>query len=163
MGLSIVASSSMVLTLVNAQADQIISGVGSSTMTLTLVNAAMTSAVSAQASSTMSIAANLSLGGIIPVEAASSMVVSVNCTMTALAGMIAAAGGPTPLSPEGLANAVWSEPLTSYSGLSAGQALKDAGSAGNPWAAELSSNNTPNTFGWFIQKLLTVSKFLGLK
>lgn len=45
----------------------------------------------------------------------------------------------------------------------AGDKLNDAGSAGNPWAASLASNNDSGTFGWFIQKLLTVSKFLGLK
>jgi hypothetical protein len=44
-----------------------------------------------------------------------------------------------------------------------GEKLNDAGSAGNPWAAELTSNNTEGTFGWLAQKLLTVGKFLGLK
>jgi hypothetical protein len=46
---------------------------------------------------------------------------------------------------------------------SAGKLLRDAGGSGNPWAAELSSNTTPGTFGSLIQKLLTVGKFLGLK
>jgi hypothetical protein len=83
--------------------------------------------------------------------------------LSALAHLEAESGGPTPLSPEGLAQAVWSEDLTPYSGVSAGQALKDAGSAGNPWSATLASNNTPGTFGWFVQELLTIGKFLGLK
>jgi hypothetical protein len=45
----------------------------------------------------------------------------------------------------------------------AGDALNNASSAGNPWSAELVDNNDPGTFGWFVQKLLTVAKFLGLK
>lgn len=45
----------------------------------------------------------------------------------------------------------------------AGDALNNASSAGNPWSAELVDNNDPGTFGAFVQKLLTVAKFLGLK
>lgn len=41
-----------------------------------------------------------------------------------------------------------------------GKTLVDAG---NPWSASLASNNTPGTFGYFVQKLLSVAKFLGLK
>jgi hypothetical protein len=44
-----------------------------------------------------------------------------------------------------------------------GKKLNDAGGAGNPWGAALADNNSPGTFGWFIQKLLTVAKFIGLK
>ena len=38
---------------------------------------------------------------------------------------------------------------------SVSKALIDAGSAGNPWSADLSSNNDVGTFGEFIQTLLT--------
>jgi hypothetical protein len=50
----------------------------------------------------MAITPNVSLGGIIPTEGSASCVLSPNVTMTALGGMIAVAGGATPLSPEGL-------------------------------------------------------------
>lgn len=63
-----------------------------------------------------------------------------------------------------LSSAVWDEPTASHSTAgTTGKALQDAGSAGNPWSASLSSNNTPNTFGWLVQQLLTLAKFLGLK
>ena len=82
----------------------------------------------------------------------------------ALAHMNAEAGGPTPLSPEGLASAVWDTVLADHQEIgSTGKALNDAGSAGNPWSADLASNNTSGTFGYLVQKLLTVAKFLGLK
>lgn len=45
----------------------------------------------------------------------------------------------------------------------AGKILNDAGSGANPWSALLASNNTDDTFGAFVQKLLTVNKFIGLK
>lgn len=63
-----------------------------------------------------------------------------------------------------IAQAVHAQNLSGFNTTgSAGKALKDASSAGNPWSAELSTNNTPGTFGAFIQKLLTLGKFLGLK
>lgn len=43
------------------------------------------------------------------------------------------------------------------------QASGGGATATDIWGADLSSHNDPNTFGWFVQKLLTVTKFLGLK
>ena len=66
--------------------------------------------------------------------------------------------------PQQIAAEVWDTVLADHQTVgSTGKALNDAGSAGNPWSASLSSNNTPGTFGYFVQKLLTVAKFLGLK
>jgi hypothetical protein len=63
-----------------------------------------------------------------------------------------------------IAQAVHAQNLSGFNTVgSAGKYLKDAGGAGNPWNAEIASNNVEGTFGWFIQKLLTVGKFLGLK
>jgi len=45
----------------------------------------------------------------------------------------------------------------------AGAALLSAGSAGDPWQTLMSAYNDSNTFGGFVQKLLTTAKFLGLK
>jgi hypothetical protein len=81
-------------------------------------------------------------------------------TTTSLSASI---GGVTPLSPEGLANAVWAKDISVYIAPSAGDSLNNASSAGNPWSAPLSSNNIAGTFGEFVQKLLTVGRFLGLK
>lgn len=73
-------------------------------------------------------------------------------------------GAGTELSPESLASAVWDEVLSDHlEAGSTGAALSDAGSAGNPWSANLADNTTAGTFGAFVQKLLTVAKFLGLK
>lgn len=63
-----------------------------------------------------------------------------------------------------IAQAIWNAEKTQYNiPGSMGEGVNDAGSAGNPWAANVADNNTPGTFGWFVQKLLTVAKFLGLK
>jgi len=36
-------------------------------------------------------------------------------------------------------------------------------SLGGVWDEPLSSHSVPGSFGWFVKKLLTVAKFLGLK
>lgn len=90
--------------------------------------------------------------------------ITISNTITNLVNLSADIGGPADLSPEGIANAVWDTVLADHQEAgSTGKALNDAGSAGNPWSAELASNNTAGTFGAFIQKLLTIAKFLGLK
>lgn len=164
MGRNLAGSATLTLTVTNAQADQIVSLVGSATCSIVVTNAALTAGVQAAASSTMTIIANASLGGIIPITASTTGTLTPSVTMTALAFIIAEAGGPTPLSPEGLADAVWAAPAVDNNAPGTmGEKLNDAGGAGNPWSAELASNNTDGTFGAFVQKLLTVAKFLGLK
>lgn len=163
-GRNLIASSSMAISVTNAQADQIVALVASGVLTLAVANANMSSAAAMSGSSSCAITGDLSLGGIIPVGASASCVISGDVTMTALAFMIAEAGGPTELSPQGLANAVWDTVLAEHVDAgTTGAALADAGGAGNPWSADLATNNTPGTFGSFVQKLLTVAKFLGLK
>lgn len=70
----------------------------------------------------------------------------------------------TELSPESLAAAVWNAILADYNEAgSAGAGLANASSAGNPWSALLADNIDPDSFGEFVQKLLTKNNFLGLK
>jgi hypothetical protein len=70
----------------------------------------------------------------------------------------------TELSPQSLADAVWSAQADENNLVGTmGEKLNDAGAGGNPWAANLADNTTPGTFGFFVQKLLTLGKFLGLK
>lgn len=70
----------------------------------------------------------------------------------------------TGLTIENVAAAVWNASRAQFTESGTmGEALNDAGSAGNPWAALLVDNNDPGTFGERVQKLLTMSKFIGLK
>jgi len=71
-------------------------------------------------------------------------------------------GGSGPTAEE-IADAVWEEVNSDHlTAGSTGEKLNSA-STGNPWEADLATNNTAGTFGAFVQKLLTVAKFLGLK
>ena len=106
------------------------------------------------------------LSAIIPIFStlAGSGAVTSNLTGTGRLEADIVIGASDPLSPDNLASAVWDTVLADHVDVgSTGAALNDAGSAGNPWAADLSSNNTDGTFGGFVQKLLSVAKFLGLK
>jgi hypothetical protein len=164
-GRNLEATASSVITLTNAQLDQVIAMIASGALTISVTDAGLSAAVDASVNGSMSFTvSSAQLGGIFDVTADGTIILSPNVTMTALANMIAEAGGPTPLSPEGLANAVWDTVLADHQITgSTGKALSDAGGAGNPWSADLATNNTAGTFGALVQKLLTVAKFLGLR
>lgn len=158
-----VASSSAALAVLNAQLDQVVQFIANGVLELT-GSATLAAAVSAQASSTMTLASDALAGGIFPITAEGSVALSPSVALTAKAFMEAAAGGPTPLSPEGLANAVLDALLADHTTAgTVGEALNSIGAAGNPWSADLSTNKDPGTFGEHVQKLLTLAKYLGLK
>jgi len=102
MGRNLDGSASLVLTLTNAQADQIVALIGSASLSIAVSDAGLSAGVQAAGSSAMTITGDLSLGGIIPVDASAACVISADVDLSALAFMEAEAGGATPLSPEGL-------------------------------------------------------------
>lgn len=159
------ANSLIQLTLSSAQLDQIVQAALSGSLSIAVSSAILAGAANASGSGAMTITVDSALcGAIISVLASANGVISPNVTITAIGSMEAEAGGPTALSPEGLANAVWGANASDNNDAGTmGEKLNDAGSAGNPWSALLVDNNAPGTFGWFTQKLLTVAKFLGLK
>lgn len=106
MGRNLEGTASLSIAVANAQADQIVALVGSASLAISVDNAGLSAGVQAVASASLSITGDLSLGGIIPVQASASCAASSNVTMTALGFMEADAGGPTPLSPEGLASSL---------------------------------------------------------
>jgi hypothetical protein len=131
---------------------------------LSLTSASLVAAASASADLSASGVLAGTCGAIVPVFSSMSADLSAGNALTAFANIECSIGGPTPLSPEGLANAVWDTVLADHVDAgTTGAALSDAGGAGNPWSADLATNNTAGTFGGFVQKLLTVAKFLGLK
>lgn len=149
------ASSSATISILNAQLDQIVSLVASGSMSVSVASAILAGAANAVASSSASLTAvDALLGAIFSVAASGSATLSKTAVLTALAHISADIGGPTPLSPEGLANAVLDALLADHNDAgSVGEALNDLAAGANPWAALLSSNNDPGSFGERIQKL----------
>lgn len=137
-GRNLSGSSTIVITVTSAILDQIVSAVGSSSITMAVSLANLAAAAGVSASSTVSIAvSNAQLGAIVSAIASANIVLTPDCTITAKAFMEAEAGGATPLSPEGLANAVW-------------EALK-------------SDHQTEGTMAYELNKKLNLSDFIGLK
>jgi len=114
MGRALVASSTMAITNTNAQADQIVPMSADAVLAISNSDANMSAGVDAVADSTMTMTPDASLGGIIPATATSACVLTPDVDMTAKAFMVAEAGGPTELSPEGLAASVWEAILVDY-------------------------------------------------
>jgi hypothetical protein len=130
------ASSSIEIT--QAQLDQIVQMLLSAGASLSTTQAILSGAANAEMSASGSITVTQAqCGAIIDILASGSSSITPNMFLTALASMNCEIGGPTPLSPEGLAQAVWS--------------------------SKINENKESGSFGLFIQKLLNIVKFLGLK
>lgn len=105
-------SGSMQITVQTASMSLLAALVVNGALVLTVNSAQLSSAVSVIADGTLTITGTASLGGLIPIIAEGTLVlIPDDADMTALAFMEAEAGGPTPLSPEGLANAVWQKSI----------------------------------------------------
>ena len=123
---------------------------------------AAVSSLAAALSGTGSASGNVS--ALIPVAAALSGLGAIVANLKGTGSLAADITPFTDLSPENLAQAVWNTQLAEHQDTgSAGKALTDAGAAGNPWAADLASNNDAGTFGALVQKLLTKVFYLGSK
>jgi hypothetical protein len=96
------------LTVTNAQLDQVVQLIASGVLALT-GSANLAAAVALEAASVFNLTGSALLGGVIPVAASGVMSLSPSVTLDADAFMIASAGGPTPLSPEGLAASLLDE------------------------------------------------------
>ena len=161
----IIGSSTITFTLVDASLGQIFAGLAAGTITFAQANAELEAKFAGVGSGTITFTvATSGLGGKFPAEGSSTITITPAGLLTAIAFMEAEAGGATPLSPEGLANAVWSALKTDFNEAGTmGEALNDAGGAGNPWASDLASNNDPNTFGERVQKLLQKGEYIALE
>jgi hypothetical protein len=115
----------------------------------------------AQLGAIVQLAATLSGNGTISAATMKGILsMSASITVSDIAGLVIV--GTT--TKQEVAEEVLTSQLSAYSDTgNVAEGIENAGSAGNPWAALTADNNDPGTFGAFIQKLLTVAKFLGLK
>jgi hypothetical protein len=176
-------SGSLTATGINARlSDTAMSGVGTLTASLgAIVQAASTLSGSGDITANLGILSNMtaSLAGGGSITANLSALVGLSSSLSGSGSISSDLKGTNSLSASiviggtgylsnddvsRLSSAVWDETTADHSTAgTTGKALQDAGSAGNPWSALIASNNTPDTFGWFVQKLLTVAKFIGLR
>lgn len=87
-----------------------------------------------------------------------------NATPYATGALAASILSYTELTSEGVRDKVWQGLAADFNESGTmGQKLNSAGSAGDPWITQMSGYTTQGTFGWLMQKLLTLGRFLGLK
>lgn len=143
------------------------------------VDATLSAALLLLASSSGQLSSDVLLGAIFSVTAAANTSISYDAFLTALANLEAEAGGPTPLSPEGLANAVWAALAADNNEAGTmGQKLNTASSGGVDldalaaaiWDKLAADCNNPDTIGEMINnisielnKKLNTSTFIALK
>lgn len=166
-GVNIDSNISGSIGITQAQLDQIANLTAALSASINITDGQLAAISALEASITASMAiTDAQLGAIIDLMA--SLSGSFNLTNAAnfatadiSADMSVTTGTATP---QQIAAEVWDTVLADHQVIgSTGKALNDAGSAGNPWSADLASNNSVGTFGYLVQKLLTVAKFLGLK
>lgn len=155
------------ISITQAQLDQIANLTAAITGNINVTQAQLAAVSALQASITASMTiTDAQLGAIIDMLAALNASFNLtNANNFATANIEADLSVTTgTATPQQIAAEVWDTILADHQiAGSTGKALNDAGGAGNPWSASLASNNTPGTFGYFVQKLLTFSKWIGLK
>jgi hypothetical protein len=165
-GRNLTASAAMTITPNAPNLDLIVSGVGSASMVIS-ASASMSGAASMQATSTGFITAEtITIGAIFSVEASSAMVLTETATISALAFMTASAGGPTALSPEGLAASLWGALASDYNDAGTmGELLNAAGGSASPtitadvvWSRAATSVTTTGSMGEQLKKAKTAAE-----
>jgi hypothetical protein len=137
-------TSSITVSNTNANLGQIFAAVASGTISVAQGVVDLSALFAASGSSIISFTlTNATLGGTFSMGGSSTITVTPSGLLTAIAFMEAEAGGATPLSPEGLAAAVWNAAAASFNDVgSMGEKLNDAGSASNPWTEVIESGYT---------------------
>lgn len=156
-----------------------IDGLGELTGSLSLITSLVASissasTVTAQLSGAVQLAAVITSDSI--VSASLGLIANLNATITSTSTIVADLKGQLFMSAiiyvseasatvNSIVSGVWGAVAADNNDTGTmGEALNDAGAAGNPWATSITGNTNPGTFGELVgKKLLTVAKFLGLK
>lgn len=143
-GKALEGSATLAIAVSNADLARIIQMIASAVLQIAVSNGALSAAVSASGSASLVMAkTDAILGGLFSVTASGALTLTPAATLTALAFMVAEAGGAAPLSAEGLAESVWNSVAASFNTAGTmGEKLNDAGSAANPWTEVIEGTYT---------------------
>jgi len=150
-GRNLVASTTITITVNNAQLNLIVDAVGSTTITFSL-SATLAGALSAIGDIPITFTVNTSTLGAI-VDAVASTLINITTAATIRAdGELAGDITPfTPLSPQSLAAAVWEALAADYNGAGTmGNKLNSAASAGDPWSTALPGTYAVGEAGYIL-------------
>jgi hypothetical protein len=152
-GINLVGNSVLTIT-VNGSAAAVAAAVGSASMSINVTGNAV-APLNASGSASMSITASAQTGAIAHVTGSATAAVTASLVTGAIGHMVSQPIDQS-LTVDAIAIGVWnaSAAANNIAG-TMGEKLNDAGSAGNPWASLLADNNTPDTFGWALQRVKT--------
>lgn len=155
-------SASMSLTVSDASAQLIAAMTGSAAMRMS-ASGTVAGALFGSGSASMSMNASGSIGAIGNMSGTSHMVMSAAGTIMGI-GYMSSGEESSGLTAAGIAAAVWSAISASNNDPGTmGEKVNDAGAAGDPWNTTVPGAYGEGTAGALMGKLLTTSKFLGLK
>lgn len=159
------ATAPITITPGTATATAIAQATATAPITITPTAAQVIGVIGASADSTITITpVSALLGAIIDAAASANITFTGTASQSSIAWATASAGGPTALSPEGLAQAVWEAiAVDNNDPGTMGEKMNNAASAGDPWGTVVPGAYVAGTAGNLMGKLLTVAKFLGLK
>lgn len=131
----------------------IVSGSGSSTISFS-PTATIVSIVSGSGSATVTFSPTATIGADAFLTGSTTVSFTGSMQSYAVGYLSGTATNETEFSADALARAVWDAVASDFNlAGSMGEKLNDAGSAGNPWASLLASNNSAGSFGEFVQAL----------
>jgi hypothetical protein len=162
MGLPATGSATLTFTA-DGTGGLIVSGSGSATLTFSST-ATLLSIAAASGSTTVSFAPAANIGALAGLTGSVTVTLTPTATSYAVGYLSGTSTNETEFSAEALARAVWDALAADYATTgSMGELLNNVGAGANPWDALLVDSTDAGSFGEFVQKLLTVGKFLGLK
>jgi len=140
----------------------IVSGTGSASITLSPTGT-LISVAAGSGSSTITLSGTALIGALAGISGIGTVTLSPTATITAIGLLSGLSTNETEFSADALARAVWDAVAADFN-LSGtmGEKLNAAGTAGDPWTADLTGYGT-DTAGEKLRKALTVGKFLALK
>jgi len=157
LGLPGLGSATITLNVSDATGGLIVSGSGSATVSITAAGTILSIASGSGFATVTITAPDALIGAEAGISGSTTVMVTPSALISAVGYMSGLSTNETEFSAAALANAVWQATASSYNDAGTmGEKLNDAGSAGNPWAAFLTANNDPLTFGKLLQDMQTL-------
>lgn len=141
----------------------IVSGSGSATISID-ASGTLLSIASASGSATITLSTSAAIGALAGMSGSATITMDASAVSYAIGYLSGTSSNESEFSPDALARAVWDAVVSDFNTAGTmGEVMNNIGAGANPWSALLADNVDPDTFGEFVQKLLTTAKFLGLK
>lgn len=156
------SGSTTIIFTTTATGGLIVSGSGSATIVLSPTGTIL-SVAAGSGSATITLSGDALIGALAGIAGSSTITMTPSAVITAIGYLSGLSTNETEFSADALARAVWDAIAADFAVAgSMGEKLNAAGTAGDPWTADLTPYTT-GTAGEQLRKALTTGKFLALK